>query len=201
MASKERPVLVAIITAMGVIIAALITSRHTIRSAAEQRESELEARVKQLEAKLSQQNTGTAGPVEPGNGVVTSDASQTEARRNETICTPIAEGYGLRVEILGCKMLGDSVKCDFSVESTQDDRDQYLRSSRLVHNRQERGPSAQAFGKSESQGSQVYARLVRGIPVEASVTFTGISPTTGKIDLVELMFDDWAAQFRSCPVK
>lgn len=52
MASTERPVLVAVITTMGVIIAALITSGILTRNSAERREDALEARVRVLEAEL-----------------------------------------------------------------------------------------------------------------------------------------------------
>jgi len=60
MAGKERPVLVAIITAMGVIIAALITSGYLRRNSAAEREDTLERRIQYLEAELKRRDESTS---------------------------------------------------------------------------------------------------------------------------------------------
>jgi len=60
MATTERPVLVAVISTMGVIIAALITSGYLTRTNAARREDELEARIKQLEVQLRNERTQSA---------------------------------------------------------------------------------------------------------------------------------------------
>jgi hypothetical protein len=61
---KERPILVAIITTMGVVIAALITSGYFTRSSAAKREDVLEERVRTLETELRKQanNSRMAAP-------------------------------------------------------------------------------------------------------------------------------------------
>jgi hypothetical protein len=67
MESKQRPVVVTIISTMGAIIVALITSGYFTRTSAEKREDALEAKIKSLEAELkSRSETDTALAKLPG---------------------------------------------------------------------------------------------------------------------------------------
>jgi hypothetical protein len=102
MESKQRPVVVAIITTMGAIIAALITSGHFSRTSAEKREDVLEAKIKSLEATLKKQsrNDTSIGNSRYGTDTaqtmpdesVTTDPNETARRlakaKNTTLLTP-----------------------------------------------------------------------------------------------------------------
>jgi hypothetical protein len=96
------------------------------------------------------------------------------------------------------------LKCSFSATKTDEDRGVYLRESRLVErDGNELEASAQQFGRSTSDGSQVYAELVRGIPIRGSVSFSGLNVplSQGGISLIELRFDGLKAQFRNVRLK
>jgi hypothetical protein len=61
-AEKDRSVLVATITTMGVVIAALITSGYFTRNSAAKREDAMEARIRELQAELSVCQHSVVGP-------------------------------------------------------------------------------------------------------------------------------------------
>jgi hypothetical protein len=161
-------------------------------------------------ADLEQLKRDAAIPDKPDNPQPTpstaqGDQSATSASTTsvQTVPDNVAEAEGLRVELLGCQLVSDEVRCKFALMSTQSDFTQYLRSSRIISAGQELSATGQQLGESESRGGQVYARLVRNIPVEGTVKYTGLrsKPANGKIDLLELMFDSWPAQFRAVPVQ
>jgi hypothetical protein len=61
MPTRDRPVLVTIISTLGVIIAALITSGYFTRATAAKREDALEANVRKLETELKQCQSSSSG--------------------------------------------------------------------------------------------------------------------------------------------
>jgi hypothetical protein len=83
MAGKERPVLVAVITAMGVIIAALITSGYWSRTSAQKRENTLEARVKSLEQELGKDATNPLKHAASPSVALSTERARAEAAEQE----------------------------------------------------------------------------------------------------------------------
>jgi hypothetical protein len=125
--------------------------------------------------------------------------SESEPGVRPSAAARVEEGGGLRVELSKCSLRGDKVSCNFSVTSTTKDRTQYLRGSRLIErDGNELRASGQQFGSSTSEGGQVYASLVRNVPMRVTVTFDAVDAELSRsgVSLIELQFDDLAAQFR-----
>jgi hypothetical protein len=83
MIGKERPIFVAVITTMGVIIAALITSGYWSRTDAQKRESTLEARVKSLEQELGKDLGSPSTHAVSPSGVRSAERSRAETAERE----------------------------------------------------------------------------------------------------------------------
>lgn len=83
MVGRERPVLVAIITTMGIIIAALITSGYFKLSTTAKREDLLEARIRQLESDL--EKCRRAAPVINGTGNQTNTEIAIDKRESQRV--------------------------------------------------------------------------------------------------------------------
>lgn len=124
-----------------------------------------------------------------------------EEADGDPLGTPVSssEGGGIRVDLLPCELSGDKLTCEFLVTSIDKDQDIYLRRARLIERSAKQvAPTALTFGASSSSGSQVYAELVRGIPLRGSATFAGLDGSLAKngISLIEMSFDQLKAQFR-----
>lgn len=154
-----------------------------------------------LRIRLASANSNRSSNADSDRG--SSEAASGSSSRVASF-VPVQESSGLRVQLDQCVPQADVLKCDFSTTSLRDDHTEYLRRSRLVERDGNEIPaSTQQFGNSESNGRQVYARLVRGVPIRGSVTFAGVdfSLTEDGISLLELQFDSLRAQFRDVPIE
>ncbi len=107
------------------------------------------------------------------------------------------EGGGLAIALLPCSLNGDTVSCDFTVESLDDDRFECLRSARLIEsNGREIKPSHISLATEEC------VHLVRRIPIRGSIRFAGLTSSIedGTLRLFELKFDLLDAQFEYVPL-
>ncbi len=85
MASKERPVLVAIITTLGFVIAALITSGYFKSNTAAKREDVLEAQIRQLESDLEKCRQVTSAANRP----IDQTATGVESKKSNEPAHPV----------------------------------------------------------------------------------------------------------------
>lgn len=182
-------------------------SQNTPDTVASGKIVQLETEVRRLTVELARarQIAGT-----PDNSSIDPNASDGSGPAENQVAlvsaspVTVQEAPGLRVELLSCSLKEDRLTCSFSATSTDEDKSVYLRESRLVErDGNELDASAQQFGRDTSDGSQVYAALVRGIPIRGSVTFSGLNVPLSQdgISLIEMRFDELKAQFRGVRLK